>query len=250
MALAVSRRDILRMGSTAVVLGPLASLALATEKETQMHVGQLATVGFQGAFQGGKYALPKLPYAYDALEPLYDKRTLELHHDKHHAAYVAGLNKALDQLVEARKGGSYADIRGIERNLAFNGSGHMLHCLFWQSMKPGADAQMPDSLGKALAENFGSVEAAKAQFAAATKDVEASGWGVLAYEPVAAKLLILQAERHEDLTVWGVVPLLVCDVWEHAYYLKYQNNRGEWVDNFMKLANWEFAASRLEAIKA
>ncbi len=111
-------------------------------------------------------------------------------------------------------------------------------------MKPGgspADA----ALTKALNESFGSVQAAQAQFAAAAKDVEASGWAILAYEPLSKKLLILQSEKHQDLSVWGTVPLLVCDVWEHAYYLQYQNRRADWVDAFMKLANWEFASQRL-----
>ena len=205
--------------------------------------------GFAGAYSGGKYALPPLPYAADALEPYYDKRTVELHHDKHHAAYVAGFNKTLELLAAARKAGDHAAIRALSRNLAFHGSGHVLHTLFWNSMKPGGSPPVPDALAKAMQEAFGSVDAAQAQFAAAAKDVEASGWGVLAYEPAADALVILQAERHEDLTIWGAVPLLVCDVWEHAYYLKYANNRSEWVDNFMKLANWDFAAQRLAAAR-
>jgi len=204
-------------------------------------------IGLEGTFQGGKYVLPSLPYASDALEPFYDKRTVELHHGKHHAAYVAGLNKTLDQLDAARKAGDYASIRALSRNLAFNASGHILHSIFWRSMKPGGVAVMPDGLAMAMRESFGSVEAAKAQFAAAAKDVEASGWGLLAHEPAADRLVILQVERHEDLTIWGVTPLLACDVWEHAYYLKYANNRSEWVDNFLKIADWEFAAERLQA---
>jgi len=202
------------------------------------------TIGFAGAYEGGKYTLPKLPYAYDALEPLYDRKTVELHHDKHHVAYVAGLNKTLEQLAAARTSGDYAAIKALSRNLAFHGSGHVLHTLFWNSMKPGS-SQTPDALARRMQESFGSVDVAKAQFAAAAKDVEASGWCVLALEPVSGKLLILQSERHQDLTVWGAAPLLVCDVWEHAYYLQYANNRAAWVDNFMKLANWEFAAQRL-----
>jgi Fe-Mn family superoxide dismutase len=130
----------------------------------------------------------------------------------------------------------------------FHGSGHVLHALFWNSMTPGG-AEVPDGLGKAMAADFGSVQGAKGHFAAATKAVEGSGWGVLGYEPIGGKLLILQAEKHQDLTIWGVVALLVCDVWEHAYYLQYQNRRADWVEAFLKLANWRFAAARYDTAR-
>ena len=198
-----------------------------------------------GACENGAYVLPKLPYAFAALEPQYDARTVELHYTKHHAAYVKGLNTALEKLAVARATNDFATVTALSRDLAFHGSGHLLHCLFWNSMCPGGSA-VPEKLATAMKDSFGSVAAAQAQFAAATKGVEASGWGVLAYEPIAQKLLILQCEKHQNLTVWGVVPLLVCDVWEHAYYLNYQNRRPDWVDAFMKIANWDFAAKRLD----
>ena len=201
-----------------------------------------------GAAENGKYVLPPLPYAEDALAPLYEARTLKLHHDKHHAAYVKGLNTALEKLAAARAANDYALVTALARDVAFHGGGHVMHTLFWNSMKKGGSA-VPDALAKAMTDSFGTVDAAKAQFAAATKAVEASGWGVLAYEPLGGKLLVLQVEKHQNLLVGGATPLLVCDVWEHAYYLQYQNVRADWVDNFMKLANWEFAARRLaEAI--
>jgi Fe-Mn family superoxide dismutase len=200
--------------------------------------------GLEGTFKDTVYSLPDLPYAYEALEPVYDEKTLRIHHDKHHAGYVNGLNATLAKLEDARKGGDYAAVKALSGDLAFNGSGHILHSLFWHSVAPRG-AAAPAELEKALAESFGSVKACQGQFAAATKAVEGSGWGVLAYEPAGRKLVILQAEKHQNLTVWGVVPLLVCDVWEHAYYLKYQNNRAAWVDAFMTIANWQFAADRL-----
>jgi len=203
---------------------------------------------FEGAYENGQYRLPPLPYAYDALEPLYDEKTLRLHHDKHHAAYVKGLNEALQKLEAARKANDYNAIQGTSLQLAFHGSGHVLHTLFWHSMSPDKP-QVPDNLAEALSDSFGSVPDAQSQFAAATKAVEGSGWGALVYEPIADKLLILQCEKHQNLTIWNTVPLLVCDVWEHAYYLQYQNNRATWVDNFMKLADWSFAGSRLEQAK-
>jgi Fe-Mn family superoxide dismutase len=202
----------------------------------------------EGAYENGEYRLPPLPYDYNALDPLYDEKTLRLHHDKHHAAYVKGLSEALQKLEAARKANDYSTIQSLSVQAAFHGSGHILHTLFWHSMSPGKPA-MPASLTDAMNESFGSVPSAQGQFAAATKAVEGSGWGVLVYEPIADKLLILQCEKHQNLTIWNTVPLLVCDVWEHAYYLQYQNNRAAWVDNFMKLANWPFAATRLEQAK-
>ncbi len=201
-----------------------------------------------GACKEGKYVLPELPYAYNALEPLYDEQTVRLHHDKHHAAYVSGLNAALDKLQAARQTKNFADIKALSKAVAFHGSGHILHTLFWHSMHPGG-SEISNDLEKAIKESFGSADACRSQFAAASKDVEASGWGILAYEPLSDKLLILQAEKHQDLSIWGVQPLLVCDVWEHAYYLKYQNRRGDWVDAFMKLANWQFASERLAQVR-
>jgi Fe-Mn family superoxide dismutase len=173
---------------------------------------------------------------------------VRLHHDKHHAGYVKGLNAALEALAAARAAGNFGAVKALSGDLAFHAGGHVLHCLFWHSMTPGGSA--PDeALAAALAASFGSLEAFLAHFAAATKSAEASGWGVLAYEPLGDRLLVTQCEKHQNLVVWGAVPLLVCDVWEHAYYLQYANDRGAWVDGFMKLANWSFASGRLAAAR-
>ncbi len=238
----LTRRETLKLA------GAGALLAVANIRCSQAAQPATDSTALAGAFTDGKYILPKLPYAYDALEPKYDTKTLTIHHTKHHAGYVRGLNTTLDALVEARKAGDYSKITALSRALAFHGSGHLLHCLFWLSMTPRPQP-MPEAFAKALAENFGGMEAAVAQFAAASKAVEGSGWGVLAYEPTAGKMLILQCEKHQNLTIWGVVPLLVCDVWEHAYYLKYQNDRGAWVDNFLSMADWSFAAERYAAAR-
>jgi len=238
------RRDVLR-------LAPLAGLGLAIETGTvagQAPAGPAKTP-FADAYGEGQYRLPPLPYDYNALEPLYDEKTLRIHHGKHHAGYVTGLNATLEGLQAARTKGDYAQIQNLSRALAFHGSGHILHTLFWHSMSP-TQHEVPDVLADAMTKSFGSVQNATSQFAAAAKGVMSNGWGLLVYEPIADRLLILQAERHQDLAVWGAVPLLVCDVWEHAYYLQHQNNRGTWVENFMKLANWPFAASQLEQARA
>jgi Fe-Mn family superoxide dismutase len=217
--------------------------------ERQGAAATATATALEAAYEAGEYRLPPLPYAHNALEPLCDEQTVRIHHDKHHAGYVKGLNDALQKMEAARQAGDFAAIRSLSLQAAFNGSGHVLHTLFWHSMSPDKP-EVPTTLAEAMKESFGSVQSGQGQFAAATKAVEASGWGVLVYEPIADKLLILQAEKHQDLTIWNTVPLLVCDVWEHAYYLQYQNNRAGWVDNFMKLANWPFAAARWEQARA
>ncbi len=233
------RRDLLKTA-------PLAGVGVVLGSVLPVGTSDAATKdAFAGAYESGTYRLPPLPYEYNALEPLYDEKTLRIHHGKHHAGYVNGLNAAVEKLQAAREKNDYAAIRSLSSDLAFNGSGHVLHTLFWHSMSPSRE-EVPDGLARAMVESFGSVENARNQFAAATKAVMSNGWGALVYEPIANKLLILQVERHQDLAVWGTTPLLVCDVWEHAYYLQHQNNRGAWVDSFLKLANWPVAAARLE----
>ena len=194
-----------------------------------------------------EYKLPDLPYAYNALEPYIDEATMKLHHDKHHAAYVAGLNAALKKLEDARAKGDFAAVQALSKAVAFHGSGHTMHSLFWEVMCPAAKSKAPASgaLHDALVRDFGSIDSFKKQFSEAAKAVEGSGWAVLAYEPTGKRLLVLQAENHQKLTVQGSVPLLVLDVWEHAYYLKYQNRRAEYVDNFWNIANWAEVEKKL-----
>jgi len=191
-----------------------------------------------------EFVLP--PLAYKSLDPVIDDATLALHHDKHHAAYVAGANKALVELGKARDAGDFALVKHWERDLAFNGSGCVLHTLYWASMWPDGRGKPGNSLDDAIDAAFGSQARMLAQFAAATKAVEGSGWGVLAWEPTTTRLVILQAEKHQNLTIWGAVPILICDVWEHAYYLKYQNKRTDYVDAWMKIIDWESASARFE----
>ena len=191
------------------------------------------------------FSLPPLPYK--SLDPVIDDATLALHHDKHHAAYVTGANKALDELAKAREAGDFALVKHWERELAFHGSGVILHNLYWASMCPGGRGKPSAALAAAIEASFGSQEKMTAQFAAATKAVEGSGWGILVWEPVTKRLAVLTVEKHQDLTLWGGVPILICDVWEHAYYLKYQNKRPDYVDACLKIIDWEGASARFEA---
>ncbi|MGQ9679216.1 MAG: superoxide dismutase [Candidatus Bathyarchaeia archaeon] len=198
-----------------------------------------------------EYKLPELPYSYNALEPYIDEQTVRLHHDKHHAGYVNGLNTALKRLEEARGKKDYSGIKAILRDIAFHGSGHILHTLYWEGMCPESQSKEPSSgiFVDQVKKDFGSIEILKKELGEATKAVEASGWGVLAWEPLGKRLLVLTAENHQKLTIWGVVPLLVIDAWEHAYYLKYQNRRAEYVDNFWHIMNWAEIERKFKAVK-
>lgn len=192
------------------------------------------------------HELPPLPYAYDALEPYYDKETLILHHDKHHAAYVTGLNAAEEKVQAMLKSGDYANAHAVSGNLAFHGAGHFMHSIFWNNMKPGGGGSPKGELADCINKTFGSVQACRDLFLATSNAVQGSGWGILAYRKMDDALVILGAEKHENLTQRSVQPLLVLDVWEHAYYLRYQNKRPEWTKVFMDhLVNWDDVARRL-----
>jgi superoxide dismutase, Fe-Mn family len=217
--------------------------------------GLIAAMGVPAIAQadGGPkvHELPPLPYGYDALEPYYDEQTLTLHHDKHHAGYVKGLNDAEAKVAAMLQSGDFAEAKVVAKALAFHGSGHILHSTFWTNMKPGGGGDPDDrTLVRAIEAGFGSVDGLRGLFAAATNSVEGSGWGILAHRAMDDALVVLQAEKHENLTQWGVTPILVCDVWEHAYYLKYQNRRGDWVKAFLEnLINWDDVAARLDAAR-
>lgn len=200
-----------------------------------------ASNGINNAFELediNDYTLSPLPYEYNALEPYIDEQTMRLHHDKHHLGYVNGLNNAIKKLKEATTTLDFSLVKHWEREMAFHGSGHFLHEIFWKVMGPKQGSRSKE-LEDALTASFGGFDKFKAYFSAASNAVEASGWGILAWEPVGQQLVVLQSEKHHNLTQWGVVPLLVLDVWEHAYYLKYQNRRSEYVDAFFNVINWE-----------
>ena len=194
-----------------------------------------------------KYTLPNLPYEYNSLEPHIDEQTLQLHHDKHHAGYVKSANAALAKLTEMREQGNYSDIKSVEKDLTFHVSGHLLHSLFWINLCPASKCQEPNSgrLFEQIKNDFGSFEIFKEQFSATALAVEGSGWCLLVWDSLSKSLIILQVENHQKLTIWSSKILLVLDVWEHAYYLKYQNKRNEFIENFWKIINWKEVENRL-----
>jgi superoxide dismutase len=186
----------------------------------------------------GKHTLPPLPYPYNALEPYIDERTMRLHHDEHHKSYVDGLNKAERMMVQARKTGNYDLIKHWEREAAFNGAGHYLHTLFWETMAPHAGGTPKGPIRKQIERDFGSFQAFKQHFSQAAEKVEGGGWAILVWAPRAQRLEILQAEKHQNLSQWDVIPLLPLDVWEHAYYLKYPNKRKDYINAWWHVVNW------------
>ena len=243
--MSMDRRRFLQMAG-------LAAAALSLER-----AGLAGGSGLPGSehLQGGAtmvtHELPALPYGYDALEPYYDEQTVRLHHDVHHAGYVNNWNAAEKQVAAMVESGDFAGAKAAAKALAFNGSGAILHEIFWTNMKPGGGGDASGALAKALAAQFGSVEKLRGLFVATANATEGSGWAILGYNKALDQLVVLQAEKHENFAQWGVTPLLVLDVWEHAYYLKYQNKRPEWTQAFMEhLVNWDDVAARYAQAKA
>ncbi|GAB6156629.1 superoxide dismutase [Desulfosporosinus burensis] len=195
----------------------------------------------------GQHQLPKLPYAYNALEPVISSRLLQIHHDLHHKAYVEGLKKAELKLSEARQKRDFSLVKHWERELAFHGSGHILHSIYWTSMAPlGNRWETPGAQTiKHIMSYFESLAILGEQFTEAAINVEASGWVLLVWQPAWGRLEILTIEKHQDLFQAGGIPILVLDVWEHAYYLDYQNKRKDYVTAWWQLVNWQDVERRL-----
>ncbi len=193
----------------------------------------------------GGHELPPLPYSYDALEPFISAKILRIHHLTHHAAYIDGLNLAELALVEARMQGDFALVRHWERELAFNGSGDILHTLYWLNMTPRPPNGPPPGVQRLLERDYGSLEKFQRHFAEAAARVAGSGWAALVWQPEYGRSEILAPERHENMTQWGVIPLLIVDVWEHAYYLQYQARRREYLDAWWQVVDWYRVQQRL-----
>ena len=197
-----------------------------------------------------QYSLPDLPYDYGALEPHLSGQIIELHHDKHHAAYVAGANTALDKLAEAREKGEFGALTGIEKNLAFHVSGHLLHSLYWQNMSPDGGGEPEGELAAAVVEDFGSVDALKTQMSQVIATVQGSGWAALSWEPVGQRLVVHQVLDHQDNVAAGSLPIFVIDGWEHAWYLQYKNVKADYVTAFWNVVNWADVATRFAKVRS
>ncbi len=192
------------------------------------------------------YALPDLPYDYAALEPNISGRIMELHHDKHHAAYVTGANTALEQLAEARDKNAFGTINQLEKNLAFNLGGHINHTTFWQNLSPDGGDKPVGELAQAIDDQFGSYDAFRAHFTATAMGIQGSGWAILAWDSLGGKLAIFQLFDQQGNIPMGLTPIVLLDMWEHAFYLDYVNVKADYIKAWWNILNWADAGSRFD----
>ena len=196
-----------------------------------------------------QYVLPDLRYDYGALEPHISGKIMELHHDKHHAGYVKGANTAIEKLDEAREKEDFTRVAAMEKALAFNLSGHVLHSLFWQNLTPKANDRPSGPLSERITNDFGSFEKLKKLMNEVAGTIMGSGWAALVWEPLAGRLLTTQIYDHQSNLAQGGIPLMVIDAWEHAFYLQYQNRKTEFFEAIWNCWNWRDVADRFEAAR-
>jgi Fe-Mn family superoxide dismutase len=196
-----------------------------------------------------KYVLPELTYDYAALEPSISARIMELHHSKHHAAYVAGANTTLDLLEEARAKNDFTWVNKLQKDLAFHLAGHINHSIFWKNLAPVNSDRPQGELAAAINEFFGSFEAFQAHFNASAMGIQGSGWSFLAWDVLGQRLIIEQLYDQQGNIVPTSVPLLMLDMWEHAFYLDYVNVKGDYVKAFWNIINWSDVQARFEAAR-
>ncbi|MDR1355283.1 MAG: superoxide dismutase [Propionibacteriaceae bacterium] len=196
------------------------------------------------------YTLPDLTYDYAALEPHISAQIMELHHDKHHSAYVAGANTALEKLAEAREKKDFAAINKLEKDLAFNLGGHLNHCVFWKNLCPAGGGEPYGDTAEQIGIDFGGFAPFQAQFVANALGIQGSGWSVLAWDTLGQRLNILQLFDQQDNVPLGQLPVLQLDMWEHAFYLQYRNVKADYVTAWWNVVNWDDVAARLANAKA
>ena len=193
----------------------------------------------------GNYILQPLPYNENFLEPYMDAETMHLHYTFHHGGAVKGANTDLQMIKKALDENNLQTVDYWTKKLSYHFSSHVLHSIFWTNLTNKKSDPKAELL-KRIEKNFGSFDKLKALIAQTSKNVDGNGWGILAYQPYSDSLTVLQCENHEKLTQWGAIPILVIDVWEHAYYLKYKNKRTDFVDALFNIINWDNVAQRLD----
>lgn len=198
--------------------------------------------------ENGLFMQNPLPYAKSYLEPHMDEETVHLHFEFHHGGAVKGANADLQNIKKLIQAGEMDQVDMWTKKLAFHFSSHVLHSIFWTNLT-NKKTQPGGELLRMIERDFGSYDHLKAYIAKISKSVEGAGWGILGYQPYTRSLTILQCENHQKLTQWGVIPLLVIDVWEHAYYLKHKNRVSDFVDVVMEIIDWGNVAERLEIAK-
>jgi Fe-Mn family superoxide dismutase len=259
MTAALSRRDLLVQGVPALAIGATL-LAGGTALAQQNVEGAAPAAG--GAVAGmlaqlqkdGTYALPKLPYAYNALEPHIDAQTMELHHSKHHQAYVDNLNKAIAALAKVREEADIdaAKLAGLTRDVSFKAGGAIFHTIFFGTMAaPQQTTAVPKlEVSDAIAKQYGDLDKFKAHFSKVAAGVKGSGWAVAFYEPIADRILITDTGDQDNRIIPGAMPILLIDVWEHAYYLKYQNKRADYIKAWWNVVSWAEVDAVYKAARA
>jgi Fe-Mn family superoxide dismutase len=196
------------------------------------------------------YSLPELNYDYSALAPHISAQIMELHHSKHHAAYVAGANTALEKLAEARNANDFANINRLQKDLAFHLGGHTNHSIFWKNLTPDSQERPTGELAAAIDEFFGSFDKFRAHFNAAALGLQGSGWAFLAWDAIGGQLIIEQLYDQQGNIAAATTPLLMLDMWEHAFYLDYKNVKGDYVTAFWNIVNWDDVATRFAAARS
>lgn len=233
----MNRKDFLRSG-TLIGAGTLLSTSNAfAQNLTDNPIDKLVDAN-------GNYIQQALPYSEEFLEPYMDAETMHLHYTFHHGGAVKAANKDMQMIKKALDDNNLEIVDFWTKKLSYHFSSHVLHSIFWTNLTNKKTIPTGDLL-KRIEKDFGSYDRLKGYIAATSKNVDGNGWGILGYQPYSDKLSIMQCENHERLTQWGVVPLLVIDVWEHAYYLKYKNKRADFVDSMLQLINWDNVADRL-----
>ncbi|MBD3327795.1 superoxide dismutase [Candidatus Peregrinibacteria bacterium] len=193
----------------------------------------------------GLYKLPDLTYSYEALEPHISKEQLQIHHSKHHQAYVDKANAALEKIANARNENADLDMKSILKSLSFNVGGHVLHSLFWENMAPDGKTEPDGQIADKIKQSFGNYDRFKKEFSESALTVEGSGWSALAIDQISGEPLIMQIEKHNVNLYPNARIILALDMWEHAYYIDRKNNKAEFVEAFWKLVDWTAAEKRL-----
>ena len=195
------------------------------------------------------YVLPELPFDYSGLEPWISGKIMELHHDKHHATYVGGANTALEKMAEARETNDFGTIPMLEKNLAFNLGGHVNHSVFWQNLSPEGGDKPEGELSAAINDQFGSFDAFRAHFNSAATTIQGSGWAILSWDVLGQRLVIEQLYDQQGNVPLGSHPLLMLDMWEHAFYLQYKNVKADYAKAFWNVVNWADVQKRFDAAR-
>jgi superoxide dismutase, Fe-Mn family len=233
----MDRKSFLKSGLTLSALSILPTDSMFAQSLTDIKTDRLTD-------ENGNFILAPLPYKFDFLEPYMDAETLNLHYTFHHGGAVKGANKDIEMINKAVAENNFETIDFWTKKLSYHFSSHALHSIFWTNLTNKKSEPKGDLL-KRIEKDFGSYDKLKGYISSTSKNLDGNGWGILAYQPFTDSLSIIQCENHEKLIQWGALPILVIDVWEHAYYLKYKNKRADFVDALFNIINWDNVEQRL-----